>query len=815
MDPNKNISDSNNSSLADCSTSIHLDDELFISSPKNGTVKTPLIIENKNVIPTPILPKNQRSPTVFINCEYNSSNDMLEKNNISQKNLLNINLIYVPDNNLENDEYVNKNKLKKFKTFNVKKIEKDKDIKSITEKKKKNTKSKLNKENTKLIKLDYYKNEINNIRKNQKRLSTREFTNFTGYLNNFREINNNNNFHEKRKTNKILINQSEKNAIKIFKDTNCINQQIYDENEKNEKKKENKELKSSSFLCVYLKNNKEVKRHSTKIYHSQKIDSSTKKFENIDQIDEKLIKRKQESHFKTYKKQNSLFFKMFKNNENKKIKKDEKLDNNIINSQKIPDNFYIINQESEDINNKNNLLKSHHHLFSFDIKKYKNSNWKNRYKNYKYNNKMSKSKSIKKEIKNDNILLKDKKPLSKKFTLDSNIQNRLIDTRDTTLMYSKSISSTESNKNLDEILINSKNNIKRNTIIKISEEDIESYSNKEKIENFYEYLELCLETIIDLDIKSQPRCKSEINFNFPKHMKNKKIALFDLDETLIHCVGEIKPGLELKYDHKIEVNLPNRKAIIGINERPFWRESLDMIKNDYNIVIYTASHNSYSDAILNYLDKDNKYFPYRLYRNSCVQCTASDGMKFYVKDLDIFKKYYDLKNIIIIDNSVLSFTFHLNNGIPVVPYIDSKEDKELKLVALYLLSIVDCDNVCTENIKHFQLEKHLEIAKNNIENESLSYSSDNENETEKKDSTPIIKIIENENNYSTDKHKTSIMNINNIISSNIILKEQLNVNNGEINAHKRNSCIFNTNKNILDKLDYIFYLFTYFITIYN
>ena len=34
--------------------------------------------------------------------------------------------------------------------------------------------------------------------------------------------------------------------------------------------------------------------------------------------------------------------------------------------------------------------------------------------------------------------------------------------------------------------------------------------------------------------------------------------------------------------------------------------------------------------------------------------------------------------MIIIDNSILSFAYHLNNGIPIVPYYDKDEDKSLK-----------------------------------------------------------------------------------------------------------------------------------------
>ena len=761
MNTNKDMLD-NNSNLEDGSTSIHLDNEFFISSPKIGTVKISSIVKSKSQIFTPNFPKNLFSTTVFISCENSSfhqkqNNIKLEKNNNNGKNICGSsgNLIKEINDN-DNNNSRNTKKLKN------KKLKKDKDKKSFTEQKKKNNKPKTIsiKEVKKPIKLNYYKSDGTNI---------------------FNPINDD------------KIEKVNKKSAKNNPKTKTL-------------------LKSSSLIPSFIENCKQEKKGSAKFYNHQ-------------QIDEKKPLKRRKTYFANYKKENEVILKLLKKNGNKKTKKDltEKIDNKVTSSKKTINNFFQFkkqqsmvefnynNNESSDSLEKIDLRKSRRRLFSIGIKKYKNSNQKNKNllkSNKQNNNKSTKNKTVDDETnlitKNNSVNLKKtfKESLSTKFARNTKVRNTFIPKRSSINNFMSSFAIKEAINELEN-----KDKIKKkNTIIKISEEDIDSYSNKENIENFYEYLATCLETIIELDIKSQPRCKSEINFNFPKNMQNKKIALFDLDETLIHCVGEIKKDVipELKCDHKILVNLPiGRKALIGINERPLWKESLDRIKDDYNIVIYTASHNTYADAILNYLDKENKYFNYRLYRNNCVQCVSNDGMKFYVKDLDIFKKYYDLKNILIIDNSVLSFAFHLNNGIPVIPYYDSKEDKELKLVALYLLSIADCDDVRIENKKHFQLEKHLEIAKKNIENinESFSKKSDNENESEKKDSKNIIKNIEkpNENNFAIHKYKTIKSSMDNRLTSKIIPKHQLNVSDKNQNFTRRNSCILKINKKILNK----------------
>ena len=74
--------------------------------------------------------------------------------------------------------------------------------------------------------------------------------------------------------------------------------------------------------------------------------------------------------------------------------------------------------------------------------------------------------------------------------------------------------------------------------------------------------------------------------------------------------------------------------------------------------------------------------------------------------------------MVLIDNSVLSFAYHLNNGIPIVPYIEQKEDSQLIMLAYYLLSIASCDDLTQEIKKVLNLEHLLLFFKNYDEKES-------------------------------------------------------------------------------------------------
>ena len=221
---------------------------------------------------------------------------------------------------------------------------------------------------------------------------------------------------------------------------------------------------------------------------------------------------------------------------------------------------------------------------------------------------------------------------------------------------------------------------------------------------------------MDLILKKnnfQKQQKNKVNFNFPKTRGNKlkkKIALFDLDETLVHCTGDIRIQNE-KYQYSIDICLPgNKKTKVGINIRPFWKKTLNLIRKHYHIVVFTASHQAYADAVLNFMDPSNKYFKYRLYRNNCSLVEIDDN-KFYVKDLDIFDEAYDLKDIIIVDNSVLSFIYHLENGIPIVPYYNEDKDGSLYVVGLYLMHIYKEDDLREANKKYINLQSFLNEAK--------------------------------------------------------------------------------------------------------
>ena len=226
-------------------------------------------------------------------------------------------------------------------------------------------------------------------------------------------------------------------------------------------------------------------------------------------------------------------------------------------------------------------------------------------------------------------------------------------------------------------------------------------TNTQDINDFFEYSEDCLKAIRKL---KKPELKEIENYMFDLNLNkeiinNKKLAIFDLDETIVHCeTRDVK-----KADIIIKVILPSKKETeVGINIRPYSIDLIKKLKEFYVIIIYTASDKSYAEAVLNYLDPNKEIFYYRLFRNNCVPVKMNDN-NIYVKDLRIFKNI-SIDNMVIIDNSILSFAFQVNNGIPILPFYDKKDDDEFIYLYNYLLHLLNVPSVEFENKKNFNLE---------------------------------------------------------------------------------------------------------------
>ena len=135
----------------------------------------------------------------------------------------------------------------------------------------------------------------------------------------------------------------------------------------------------------------------------------------------------------------------------------------------------------------------------------------------------------------------------------------------------------------------------------------------------------------------------------------------------------------------------------GLNIRPFAQDVLELANKYFEVIIFTASLQSYADVVIDILDPDRELVHHRLYRESCV---ITDGV--YVKDMRIFKDR-KLTDIMLIDNSAYSFAYQLFNGIPIIPWFNDPEDTELKKLATYLKFVSTVPDVREVNKQAFKL----------------------------------------------------------------------------------------------------------------
>ena len=263
----------------------------------------------------------------------------------------------------------------------------------------------------------------------------------------------------------------------------------------------------------------------------------------------------------------------------------------------------------------------------------------------------------------------------------------------------------------------------------------------------------------------------------PPKKSNKKTLVLDLDETLVH--SQFMPFSDPS-DLVIQIDIENEKHDIHVMIRPGVKEFLEKMGKLFEIVVFTASVSKYADPLLDLIDKKG-YCPYRLFREHCSLINTT-----FVKDLERLGR--DLKNIIIVDNSPLSYLLHPENGLPILTWFEDKSDRELYLIMpiLQFLSsvpdvrdfipkFVDSNNTINykrakEIIKNYNATKYYDEEKRNSQSFNKNYNS----RSRKKDIN--IQIINNnsKSNISQNKYNNryKINSINN--------KENLGNNKGKV-----------------------------------
>ncbi|EDO07967.1 Dullard-like phosphatase domain containing protein [Babesia bovis T2Bo] len=163
----------------------------------------------------------------------------------------------------------------------------------------------------------------------------------------------------------------------------------------------------------------------------------------------------------------------------------------------------------------------------------------------------------------------------------------------------------------------------------------------------------------------------------------KKTLVLDLDETLIHS-STFRTG---KHQTLVEIVGDTGISLVSVSLRPFAREFIAAATRMFEVVIFTAAGCKYANPIIDLLDCERRIHA-RLFREHCTTFN-----QHIIKDLSMFDR--DSKDIVIIDNTPISYFLHPHNAIPISSWHDNRSDRELVLLMPFLRKLSTCDDVVT------------------------------------------------------------------------------------------------------------------------
>ena len=167
-----------------------------------------------------------------------------------------------------------------------------------------------------------------------------------------------------------------------------------------------------------------------------------------------------------------------------------------------------------------------------------------------------------------------------------------------------------------------------------------------------------------------------------KYFPSKPILCVDLDETLVHTVPTSSSKNYMGSGYSIGYKMEGFYLML----RPYLSLFLQEMKRHYELRVFTSSEESYASQIINKIDESGSLFTKKYFRQNCRLVNGR-----LVKDLRVLE--CDLRRVVLMDNSVVSFCLQLSNGVYIKSFYGSAYDSELASYINLLREIAACVDV--------------------------------------------------------------------------------------------------------------------------
>ena len=195
-------------------------------------------------------------------------------------------------------------------------------------------------------------------------------------------------------------------------------------------------------------------------------------------------------------------------------------------------------------------------------------------------------------------------------------------------------------------------------------------------------------------------------------IKNVTISNFNLNgdnQRIKYLLPKIKNG----YQYSLVLDLDGTLVSFHKNSstiilRPGLKDFLHRMKKLYELILFTSAIKDYVDPIVNFIENDEKYFDYILYRKHL----SYDEKGEFFKNLNLLNR--NIQKIIIVDDNEKNFKLHKDNGICIKSFNGENDNNDLDLLAQILIRIrletekVGDIRICLKQVKSSLIYNNIE-----------------------------------------------------------------------------------------------------------